>query len=613
MQSRRTDFSQLVAKLCLQEPESNRANTSYPRKANLFALLIGIDRYSGGRHNLTGAAADARAFKSYLTGDQGVPVGHIGHLENETATREGILNAVISMKDNANIHPQDAIVIFFAGHGAELDPPTGWDSVGGKVQCIIPYDASGPTEVPPIPDFTIAALLHSLAEEKGDNITVIFDCCHAASGSRGDDQDICSEEARLVARFIKGEELMALPPDLDTRFLQLARRTGRSLVVPKGFAYQGSYSHVFLAACGHAEQAWEDPHAKRGLFTMALLETLRKFGTDQLSYKGCIQRMPPLRTHRSQNPICEGEYVHRTIFNGILRNTDQFFITIIKSDKEAYYLKAGLAQGITPGCLFAVHANHVHGPDNTPLCTAIVEWSYPFRSKLRVLDEIQSMELPTISYGYQVGWGGHQALRVYFTKALCNVLEPSSVWESIFSGSQTSALIQLVSQESARMVVDVDSRGRATFRTTHPAVIAHKCDILPHSVQPTASNITRVLQSAARWDFFVNHTPASGHPFRSTIHIEFTLLSNQVTKHGQIGARRPTGENLNQGGVVDIVVKDGDLYGMKLVNSSNRNLYAYVFYFGLGDQSITPKFIKVIGNARVDPSLPCHSALTLGC
>jgi hypothetical protein len=49
---------------------------------------------------------------------------------------------------------------------------------------------------------------------------------------------------------------------------------------------------VFLAACGAAERAKE--FDAKGLFTTALLSALVACGTDMITYKDLLQRIPTL-------------------------------------------------------------------------------------------------------------------------------------------------------------------------------------------------------------------------------------------------------------------------------------------------------------------------------
>jgi hypothetical protein len=78
---------------------------------------------------------------------------------------------------------------------------------------------------------------------------------------------------------------------LDDEFLKDCPNS-RAVGPAEGFAHTGIYSHILLAACGAAERAQEN--GKRGVFTKALLDTLRLLNAEKATYKELISRMPQL-------------------------------------------------------------------------------------------------------------------------------------------------------------------------------------------------------------------------------------------------------------------------------------------------------------------------------
>ena len=64
----------------------------------------------------------------------------------------------------------------------------------------------------------------------------------------------------------------------------------RGSAVSEGFQLSGLRSHVLMAACLPHELAGE--MNGRGNFTSALLKTLLKDGTENMTYKDLIQRLP---------------------------------------------------------------------------------------------------------------------------------------------------------------------------------------------------------------------------------------------------------------------------------------------------------------------------------
>ncbi|KAF8129521.1 hypothetical protein EV363DRAFT_1495581, partial [Boletus edulis] len=141
----------------------------------------------------------------------------------------------------------------------------------------------------PIPDRTICALIEGIAREKGDNIasaipcsvssfddcfaqTIIFDCCHSASGTRGLDNKC--EDDEYIPRSVGLH--FNIPENLDDDIWG-----SRAMSVANGFAYHGLQSHVLLAACRETELAYE--HKGRGLFASALLVALRSCAASGLA------------------------------------------------------------------------------------------------------------------------------------------------------------------------------------------------------------------------------------------------------------------------------------------------------------------------------------------
>ncbi|KAG8795058.1 hypothetical protein FRC12_018354 [Ceratobasidium sp. 428] len=214
----------------------------------------------------------------YLRERLHTPEKHIIRIHNRDATRQAIIEGLCGLANDGRIQKHDPILIFYAGHGCELAAPANWETNGQKIQAIIPCDAGVPDAtgepVHVLPDRTIGSLLDDIARKKGDNITVIFDCCHSASGARVDE---------LIARTVNAEDLLPLPSGLDSKIIP------RALKVPVRFSHTGIWSHVLLAACGASEVAYE--HKDRGVFTSALLAVLNAMNVDKLTYNELIKRL----------------------------------------------------------------------------------------------------------------------------------------------------------------------------------------------------------------------------------------------------------------------------------------------------------------------------------
>jgi WD40 repeat protein len=85
-----------------------------------WAVIIGIDQYPGGQTQLDRlqfAVNDARAIRDILQEEFGFCRENIRHLHDTCARRADILDALRTWLPARANHPEDAVVVFFAGHG----------------------------------------------------------------------------------------------------------------------------------------------------------------------------------------------------------------------------------------------------------------------------------------------------------------------------------------------------------------------------------------------------------------------------------------------------------------------------------------------------------------
>jgi len=134
----------------------------------MFALIVGIDIYkSNDVADLYGGVSDARAIESYLTDGLGVDKSRIRMLLNEEATRQGIINALVALRDNDDIEHGEAILIYYCGHGRETSVLNKWATDGTEkrimIQTIIPQEGKE------ITNQTFVWLIEDIMRKRGDN------------------------------------------------------------------------------------------------------------------------------------------------------------------------------------------------------------------------------------------------------------------------------------------------------------------------------------------------------------------------------------------------------------------------------------------------------------
>jgi hypothetical protein len=126
----------------------------------------------------TGCIKDATDMRNYLLKDLQVPESQIRLLLDDKAKRADIISALQDIQADDRIKKGDPILIFFAGHGYEINAPLGWPSgdVDEQIQLTVPQDYCTDTskEIHGIPDYTLAALLNGIANRHGNNIVSHF-------------------------------------------------------------------------------------------------------------------------------------------------------------------------------------------------------------------------------------------------------------------------------------------------------------------------------------------------------------------------------------------------------------------------------------------------------
>ncbi|CAE6454717.1 unnamed protein product [Rhizoctonia solani] len=585
------------------------ANPNRPTKSNFHALVIGINQYLH-HSQLQGAVNDANAFKSYLLDDLLVPEEQITTLFDAEATRAGIIQAFQNLATDPTIQQNDPIIIYYAGHGAEIQPPPNRrDLAGSMVQCLVPQDAGtrdlGTTVVPPIPDFTISSLLNRIANAKGDNISVIFDSCHSASVTR------INIGAARGSRSIPWQCFPPLPDDIDSDLIENPSISTRSSSSTQDEAdIRAMQSHVLLAACSSKGLAYENldtlPHH---VVYKGYLKSGRQGANPYFALRSFI-----LSAEKSspQNPVCEGINVNRMLFNAMVSGADNSFI-ILEDKESGVYLRAGAIHGITPGCLFAIHADLVLGPTNPPLGNMVVDRVSPFESLLKWTDNTSNFALPKPSYGRQISAGDEHVLDLYITPEFEKMAPPDARWKIAFSGGEKDVILRLVEKDLAELIVDVNTAGWATFTfpRLQPAV-ENGLATLKHTVPADFQDVYRVISAAARFVWHLERFPER-RLFQAGVRMEFYKLKESGKSEETGGVILETdGEDLNKGGAASVNVHSKDQYGFRIVNTTSRDLYAYLFYFSLTTLAINSRFLPVIGNGQVDAPLPKGGNLTLG-
>ncbi|KZP16315.1 hypothetical protein FIBSPDRAFT_895063 [Athelia psychrophila] len=530
----------------------------------LYALIIGINKYDD-ITNLSGCVSDADSVEEFLKNDLQVPKKHIISLRDEQASRSAIIRAFGDLADDVRIKRDDPIFIFFAGHGSELAAPSGWAVGGGdsKIQALVPqdYNSSDLNKlVHAIPDRTVGALINKISREKGNNITVIFDCCHSGSSTRG---DIDSME-----RTVELEN--NTPADLDQHAWCESADHGEALA--PGTLYTGLESHVLIAACGAKEVATEYGTPKRGRFTKAFIQLLRQEGVDKLRYSDVLNRLESIP---NQNPQCEGKHSDRVFFDAKSPPARRV-VYPVQMEHGEYRMEAGSAHGISAGAEFAVYADYNTDLTSEPLGGLVVDRIEFFHTTLKPTSGIPFLVGESaVALQTKLGQKEDLTLHVEFDIKLISVFE--ALLMDMQAPGPDSAKIALVGRNQAKLEIVMEG-DQLYFNNLDERVTSYGISHIQYPVKPKPDVIHRILHAAAHYHWHLNRNSTLDKIFASNVDVEFFELRPDYEYEGEwTPGDNPV--NLYAGGAIDLVLDVSKRYGMRLTNKINQPLYPAVFHF----------------------------------
>ncbi|KAG8848339.1 hypothetical protein FRC20_002551, partial [Serendipita sp. 405] len=552
------------------------------------------------------------SIKAYFEKELGIPSSHIRTLCNEEATRAAIIQQLRDLSTDDRIQLGDPIVIFYAGHGTTSPSPPGWEAGGPEIQMVVPYDCLETVNdnlVYPIPDRTFGALLEKMAKNKGDNLTVIFDCCHSGSGTRDASLDVTGG-ARQSDRSVRGFKLkVEIPPTLDGEKWGSGHEE-RGSSIPAGFCHSRLRSHVMLAACSSKETAKEE--AMKGRFTTALLEVLSAVGADRLTYTGLIQRIPILP---EQNPQCEGFNQDRILFNSKVPSQNRQLFRVQMEDNR-FVLRAGSAHGVTPGAVFSVYKDRdsaITDPGAEHSIGSLTA-SDPdaFSTTMIVTSGTPIFTIGEEAFALQTRAGEEEDLRIHvpFDEKLLCVFQ--AVAREMKNRTVSQQRIVLVDEATASLSVAFED-GVIVFNIRDPLAITHGFTQIPFRVKPTEDDVYSVVRAAAHYYWHLHRT-SKERTLKDEVTVEaFKLVEISDEYDDDIeGNLLPDGPNRIVDGVADLVADDETAYGLKITNNMDTDLYLSAFFFDNSDFSITPYYQPATSAGRADPSVPAKQALTIG-
>ncbi len=179
-------------------PDAHPLRTGAPTMAgHVYALLVGIDAYSGVVPPLSGCVNDVTAFGDVLRGRVAAEELSMVTVTDEDATRETVTREFAAHLGQAGA--DDVALFYYSGHGAYQEAPQElWDfEPDHQNETLVLVDSREPGGWD-LADKELAVLIAQVAAN-GCHLLVVLDCCHSGDATRDVDGGRATGPARPAA------------------------------------------------------------------------------------------------------------------------------------------------------------------------------------------------------------------------------------------------------------------------------------------------------------------------------------------------------------------------------------------------------------------------------
>ncbi|OSZ80602.1 hypothetical protein CAP36_04950 [Chitinophagaceae bacterium IBVUCB2] len=300
------------------------------------ALIIAIDQYeppstykpaSTARsvfRNLDGCVNDGRSIQSVIVSKFQFDAGKVDTLYNDAANRAAILKSMNDLLDKSKAN--DIAFIYYAGHGSQV-PNSLAKETDKKDESMVPSDTYK-EGVEDIRDKELAKVFNAFLD-KGVKLTVIMDCCHSGSLSRGPN---APGKSRFIAdaNYDAKDASQPVPPE--------TRSEGNFLII------SAAQDNEF------AQEQRDENNIPHGAFTIALCQALEQQSVNASVINLFTSLRAILKSNgKKQEPVLAGksERQQQTLF-GIEKGSlpDKSLIAISGFENGKVFLQGGFALGL---------------------------------------------------------------------------------------------------------------------------------------------------------------------------------------------------------------------------------------------------------------------------
>ncbi|MCU7728866.1 caspase family protein [Actinoplanes sp. KI2] len=432
------------------------------------ALLIGAQT-----NGLGGVLHDVEAMAGALE-----PRGFtVQRLITPDATRAAVLDAY--EKVIADAQPDDAIVLYYSGHGGRLLAPD-----GSELQFIVPddYHDSSDSDFRGITGVELSVLLARLTD-KARNVTVVLDCCHAAHMSR---------DAGLRIKTLLRTAPEPWHPTYEAVQAHVTKLAGAGLAVDRRSLISNPYA-VRVVACSPAQSAWEGANrdgVRMGLLTDALTRALRESERARVNWatmleavRRSVQELAPTQRPETEGPSTR-EPFEPTDLDPLAG------LPLLPAEPEHVELLGAPLLGVELGDEFAIMRSGARGPQDGPaIGTATVDRILPTSALARLRLASDDAKVPVDA----------RAHRTHSAAPRLPVRLPADHPVAADLGGALALRPLLVAAEAgapAPVEVTVDAQGGLVVRDA-AGPLHRPYPATPLGISSIADNLQRIAQATA--------------------------------------------------------------------------------------------------------------------
>jgi len=300
------------------------------------ALIIAINKYNPPANyqpastsrskfpDLDGCINDGRAMHSIILSKFQFNAAKVDTLFNEAAGRAAILKAMNDLLTKSKSN--DIAFIYYAGHGSQVSNSLSKEE-DKKDESIVPSD-TWKEGVEDIRDKELAKIFNAFID-KGVKLTVIMDCCHSGSLSRG---PVAPGKFRFIADANYDAKDASQPIAPETR------KEGDFLII------SAAQDNEF------AQEQYDENKLAHGAFTIAFMQALEQQSVNASAINLFTSLRAILKSNgKKQEPVLGGQPARQlqTLF-GIEKGTlpDKSLVAVSGFDNQRVYLQGGFALGL---------------------------------------------------------------------------------------------------------------------------------------------------------------------------------------------------------------------------------------------------------------------------